>query len=48
MGEEHFSFPPAKYPAREAITMMLAFFIVLGLMGWGLWALAWKALGVWG
>ena len=39
-------FEPTKYPEREAVTMVLALMVVLGLIGWGLWALAWWALGV--
>ena len=40
-------FPPSEYPAREAFTFCLVVALVLGIIGWGLWTLAWRALGVW-
>lgn len=44
--EEEFMQP--SYPVREAISFCLVIGLFLGLIGWGLWALAWRALGVWG
>ena len=46
--DEGYDFPRAKHPGREAFTFCLVAMVFLGLIGWGLWALAWRALGVWG
>ena len=35
-------------PSRGAISFCLVIGLFLGLIGWGLWALAWRALEVWG
>ena len=39
-------FPPAKHPMREAFAFCLVVALVMGIIGWGLWTLAWRALGV--
>jgi hypothetical protein len=31
----------------EAFTICLVVALVMLIVGWGLWALAWRALGVW-
>jgi hypothetical protein len=33
------SWPPAKYPAREAFTMSLCFVALVGFVGWMIWKL---------
>ena len=39
---------PAKHPVREAFTFRFAVVsLVMMIIGWGLWTLAWRALGVW-
>ncbi len=39
-------FPPTLHPKRELLTGCLAAILVALLIGWGLWSLAWRALGV--
>ena len=41
-------FPPTKYPGREAFTFILVTIVLLGAIGWIVWALAFAALRVWG
>jgi hypothetical protein len=43
-----YELPPVEHPAREAFAICLVVSLVLGIIGWGLWTLAWRALGVWG
>lgn len=41
-------FPPVEHPVREAFTICLVVGLVMGIIGLGLWTLAWRVLGVWG
>ena len=45
--EDWHELPPVTHPAREAFAFCLVVALMAGIIGWGLWVLAWRALGAW-
>jgi hypothetical protein len=46
--DEYLDFAPAKHAVREAFAFCTVAGLVLGIIVYGLWTLAWNIIGAWG